>query len=113
MVHEENFISVTSETGDELFKIPITSTLSTGTKDQGITRGGRGEDQPPKRISKEVREARKALREGDAKSAMTEYANKAMAFDKNRERLRAERLAHETVEPPPPKKKKAGLKTKK
>jgi hypothetical protein len=44
---------------------------------------------------------------------MTEYANKAMAFDKNRERLRAERLAHETVEPPPPKKKKAGLKTKK
>jgi hypothetical protein len=84
MVYEENFISVTSETGDELFKIPITSTLSTGTKDQGITRGGRGEDQPPKRISKEVREPRKALREGDAKSAMTEHATTASIRQKSR-----------------------------
>jgi transcription elongation GreA/GreB family factor len=73
-------------------------------------RGGRGEEQPPKRISKEVREARKALRDGDAKSAMTDHATTAMAFNTNRERLRAERLAREAVEPsPPPKKKKAGL----
>ena len=71
-----------------------------------------GEYEPRKPISKGVREARKALREADAKSAMIEHANAAKAFDKNRERLRAERLAHETVEPPPPKKKKAGLKAK-
>lgn len=31
MVQEENFISVTNETCDELFKIPIASTLSGGT----------------------------------------------------------------------------------
>ena len=72
-----------------------------------------GEYEPRKPISKEVREARKALREADAKSAMIEHANAAKAFDKNRERLRAERLAREAVEPPPPpKKKKAGLKAK-
>jgi hypothetical protein len=46
---------------------------------------------------------------------MTEHANTAMAFDNNRERLRAERLAREAVEPlaPPKKKKKAELKTEK
>nr|WP_049769449.1 hypothetical protein [Nitrobacter hamburgensis] len=75
-----------------------------------MTRGERGEKQPPKRISKEVREARKALRDGDAKSAMIDHATTAMAFNTNRERLKAERLAREAVEPtPPPKKKKAGL----
>ena len=73
-----------------------------------------GELEPRKPLSKEDREARKALREGDAKSAMIEHANTAKAFDNNRERLRAERLAREAIEPlPPPKKKKAGLKTKK
>ena len=47
MVHEENFISVTNETGDELFKIPIASTSSARTtQDQGITREGRSEEQP-------------------------------------------------------------------
>lgn len=72
-----------------------------------------GEYEPRKPISKEVREARKVLREADAKLAMTEHANTAKAFDKNRERLRAERLAREAIEPPsPPKKKRAGLKTK-
>lgn len=72
------------------------------------------EYQPRKPISKEEREARKVLRDADAKLAMTEHANAAKAFDKNRDRLRAERLAREAVEPPPPepKKKKAGLKTK-
>src|SRR6476620_3880053 len=115
MVHEENFDSATTETGDELFKIPISSTLSVRTtQDQGITQAGRGEEQLPKRISKEVREARKALREGDAKSVMTEHTNTAKAFDKNRERLRAERLAREAAAPPPAaKRKKAGLKAKK
>jgi hypothetical protein len=54
-----------------------------------------GEYEPRKPISKEVREARKALREADAKLAMTEHANATKAFDKNRERLRAERLARE------------------
>ncbi len=32
MVREENFIFVTNERGDELFKVPITSTLSAGTE---------------------------------------------------------------------------------
>ncbi len=72
-----------------------------------------GEIEPRKPLSKEDREARKVLRDGDAKSAMTEHANSAKAFDKNRERFRAERLAREAIEPPPPpKKKKAGLKKK-
>lgn len=47
IMHEDNFISVASETGDELFKIPIASASSAGTiPDQGITRTGRGEEQP-------------------------------------------------------------------
>jgi hypothetical protein len=72
-----------------------------------------GEEEPRKPISKEVREARKALRDADAKSAMIDHANATKAFDKNRERLRAERLAREAIEPPsPPKKKKTGLKAK-
>ncbi len=53
------------------------------------------------------------LRDADAQSALIEHANAAEAFSKNRERLRAERLAREAIEPPPPpKRKKAGLKTK-
>ena len=60
-----------------------------------------GEFEPRKPLSKEERDARKALRDGDAKSALTEHANTARAFDKNRERLRAERLAREAAEPPP------------
>jgi hypothetical protein len=31
MVREENFIVVTNETGDELFKLPVASTLTAGT----------------------------------------------------------------------------------
>jgi hypothetical protein len=54
-----------------------------------------GEFEPRKPISKEEREARKALRDADAKSAMIDHANATKAFDKNRERLRAERLARE------------------
>lgn len=41
------FVSVTNETGDELFKIPFPSNLSAATsQDQGITREDRGEVQP-------------------------------------------------------------------
>jgi hypothetical protein len=38
-----------------------------------------GEFEPRKPLSKEEREARKALRDGDAKSALTEHANTARA----------------------------------
>jgi hypothetical protein len=38
--------------------------------------------EPRKLISKEVRDARKVLRDADAKSAMIEHANAAKAFDK-------------------------------
>ena len=73
-----------------------------------------GEYEPRKPISKEVRDARKVLRDADAKSAMIEHASAAKAFDKNRERLKSERLAREAgMATPPSKKKKAGPKTKK
>jgi hypothetical protein len=65
-----------------------------------------GEFEPITPISKEEREARKAFRHLDAKSAMNEHASAAKQFDKNRERLKAERLAREAVEPAPQTKKK-------
>ena len=69
--------------------------------------------EPRKPLSKEQKQARKELRATEAKVAMAEHENAAEAFAKNRERLKAERLAREAAEPPPPpKKKKAGLKTK-
>jgi hypothetical protein len=51
MAREENFISVVNDSNDELFKIPIASTLSKAEatmskQDQGITRVGRGQEQP-------------------------------------------------------------------
>src|SRR3569623_1637485 len=51
MVREENFICVMNDNNDELFKIPIKPTLSEAEatmakQDQGITRAGRGEEQP-------------------------------------------------------------------
>lgn len=69
-----------------------------------------GESEPPKPISKEERDARKAFRHDDAKNAMTEHATAEKAFSRNRERLKAERLAREAVEPPPPSKKKKAAK---
>ncbi len=67
----------------------------------------------PKPISKEEREAHKAFRQIEAEKTMTEYAIAGKAFTTNRERVKAERLAREALEPSPlPKKKKAGLKTK-
>ncbi len=49
----------------------------------------------PKSLSKEEKQARKELRAADARVAMAEHENAAEAFAKNRERLRAERLARE------------------
>jgi hypothetical protein len=50
-----------------------------------------------KPISPEEREARKVSREVDAKKAMTEHEQGQNAFNDNRERLRAERLAREAA----------------
>ncbi len=72
-----------------------------------------GEFEPIKPISKEEREARKAFRQVEAKEPLTEYDRAADAFNNNRERLKAERLAREAIEPSsPPKKKKPGRKAK-
>ena len=49
-------------------------------------------------VSKEEKKARKELREADARVAMAEHENAAEAFAKNRERLKAERLAREAGE---------------
>ena len=43
------------------------------------------------------REARKTFKEADAKVAWSEYERTQRAFHANRERLRAERLARESV----------------
>lgn len=72
-----------------------------------------GEQELPRPISAAEREARKAFRELDAKAAMTDHAIAEQAFSKNRERLKAERLAREALEASPPKKKaKSGPKAK-
>ncbi len=68
--------------------------------------------EPRKPLSKEQKQARKELRATEAKVAMAEHENAAEAFAKNRERLKAERLAREAGATPPPKKKKAELKRK-
>ena len=60
-----------------------------------------GEIEPPKQITRAEREARKAFRQVDAATAMSEIAQ--AAFSKNRERLRAERLAREATATPPTK----------
>jgi hypothetical protein len=59
-----------------------------------------GEVEPPRQITKAEREARKAFRQIDAKKEMTEHEIAQKAFSKNRERLKAERLAREAAEPP-------------
>jgi hypothetical protein len=64
------------------------------------TPGGNG---PPKQISRAEREARKAFRQIDTKMAMSEHEIAQTAFSKNRERLKAERLAREAAAPPPTK----------
>jgi hypothetical protein len=59
-----------------------------------------GEIEPRKQITKAEREALKAFRQVDAKTAMSEQEIAQAAFSKNRERLRAERLAREAAAPP-------------
>jgi hypothetical protein len=71
-----------------------------------------GEFEPPKPISKAEREARKAFRQVDAEKAITEHELAQKAFSKNRERLKAERLAREAAGPPPIKPKGRKAKTK-
>jgi len=59
--------------------------------------------EPPKPITKAERDARKAFRQVDAEKAITEHELAQKAFSKNRERLKAERLAREAVGVPPTK----------
>jgi hypothetical protein len=61
-----------------------------------------GEFEPRMPLSKEEKQARKERREAAARVAMAENANAAEAFARNRDRLRAERLAREAGEPTPP-----------
>jgi len=51
----------------------------------------------PKPTTTAEREARKVFRQVDAEKAMTEYDTGQKAFHKNRERLKAERLAREAA----------------
>jgi hypothetical protein len=50
-----------------------------------------------KPITKAERDARKAFRQVDAEKALTEHEVATKAFSKNRERLKAERLAREAA----------------
>ena len=61
------------------------------------------EIEPSKQITKAEREARKAFRQLDAETAMSEHEIAQAAFSKNRERLKAERLAREAAATPPTK----------
>ena len=60
-------------------------------------------NQPPKQITRAEREARRAFREVEAKTAISEHEIEQAAFSKNRERLKAERLAREAAATPPTK----------
>jgi hypothetical protein len=62
-----------------------------------------GGNEPPKQITRAEREARRAFREVDDKTAMSEHEIAQAAFSKNRERLKAERLAREAAATPPTK----------
>jgi hypothetical protein len=54
-----------------------------------------GEVKPPRRLTKEEREARKVVRAGQAQAALVEHQKEQKAFFENRERLKAERLARD------------------
>jgi hypothetical protein len=60
-----------------------------------------GEIEPSKQITRAEREARKAFRQVNAETAMSEHQIAQAAFSKNRERLKAERLAREAAAIPP------------
>ena len=62
-----------------------------------------GEIEPPKQITRAEREARKAFRQVDAATPMSEHEIAQAAFSKNRERLKAERLAREAAATTPTK----------
>jgi hypothetical protein len=62
-----------------------------------------GGNESPKQVSRAEREARRAFREVNAKTAMSDYEIAQAAFSKNRERLKAERLAREAAATPPTK----------
>jgi hypothetical protein len=57
-----------------------------------------GEVAPAKPMTSAEREAGKAFRQVDAEKAMTAQKIAQKAFSKNRERLKAERLAREVAE---------------
>lgn len=52
---------------------------------------------PPRRLSPAERAARAAFRKEEAEAAMSDYEREQKAFHKNRERLKAERLAREAA----------------
>jgi hypothetical protein len=54
----------------------------------------------PRRSPERSAQARKAFRQIDAQTAMTEYETDQKAFHANRERLKAERLAREATGTP-------------
>jgi DNA-directed RNA polymerase alpha subunit len=56
-----------------------------------------GEFEPREPLTKAEREARKVFRQVEATKAMTEHEQAGRAFNENRERLRTERRARETV----------------
>jgi hypothetical protein len=56
-----------------------------------------GEFDRPKPITRAEREARNAFRQVDAEKAMTEHEIAQKAFNANRDRLKAERLAREAA----------------
>jgi hypothetical protein len=67
------------------------------------------EVEPPRQLTKAERAARKAFREVEVKKAISEHDLAQKAFYKNKERLKAERLAREAeapTEPHEPQKKK-------
>lgn len=60
-----------------------------------------GEVEPSRIVSKEDRAALKAFRQDEADVAMRDVELAREAFDRNRERLKAERLARDDAEPQP------------
>ena len=56
------------------------------------------EYEPANPLSKEQREARKLFREADAEAARSDRERTEKAFNENRERLKAERLAREAAD---------------
>ena len=62
-----------------------------------------GEIEPSKQITRAEREARKAFRQVNAETPMSEHEIAQAAFSKNRERLKAERLAREAAATTPTK----------